>query len=102
MSIVSVNVSLPTVVEYKGKDVETSIFKRPVTGRAMVRELNLDGDEVELVERDPEPLTIAEVVDLWRSPASDLDRVRAALRVRALSASWREDFEGRLRGERST
>lgn len=44
MRILSVNVSLPRVVEYRGKKVETGIFKEPVSGRVMVRTLNLDGD----------------------------------------------------------
>ena len=44
MSILSVNVSLPKVVEYRGGRVETGIFKDPVAGPLMMRELNLDGD----------------------------------------------------------
>jgi len=44
MSIRSVNVSLPKVVEYRGKTVETGIFKDPIADRVMMRELNLDGD----------------------------------------------------------
>jgi MOSC domain-containing protein YiiM len=44
MKIVSVNVGLPREVIWKGKKVTTGIFKEPVTGRVMVRRLNLDGD----------------------------------------------------------
>ena len=44
MRILSVNVSLPKIVEYKGDKVETGIFKEPVADRLMVRKLNLDGD----------------------------------------------------------
>jgi MOSC domain-containing protein YiiM len=44
MKIVSVNVGLPREVMWKGKRVTTGIFKEPVTGRVMMRELNLDGD----------------------------------------------------------
>ena len=44
MRILSVNVSLPKIVEYKGEQVETGIFKEPVAARLMVRKLNLDGD----------------------------------------------------------
>ena len=44
MSILSVNVSLPKVVEYRGGRVETGIFKDPVAGPLMMRELNLVGD----------------------------------------------------------
>ena len=44
MKLLSVNVSLPKDVTYKGKTVTTGIFKTPVEGRVKVRRLNLDGD----------------------------------------------------------
>jgi len=44
MDILSVNVSRPKEVRYKGRSVETGIFKEPVGGRTMLRTLNLDGD----------------------------------------------------------
>ena len=44
MKLLSVNVSLPKEVTYKGKTVRTGIFKKPVEGRIKVRRLNLDGD----------------------------------------------------------
>ena len=44
MKLLSVNVSLPREVTYKGKTVRTGIFKKPVEGRIKVRRLNLDGD----------------------------------------------------------
>ena len=46
MKILSVNVSLPKTVEYKGREVRTGIYKEPVEGRGrvMLRRLNLDGD----------------------------------------------------------
>lgn len=44
MKLLSVNVSLPKTVEYRGRQVETGIFKEPVSGRVWVRRLNLDGD----------------------------------------------------------
>src|ERR1700730_2877559 len=44
MRIVSVNVSLPREVTWKGKRVTTGIFKEPVEGPVMLRTLNLDGD----------------------------------------------------------
>jgi MOSC domain-containing protein YiiM len=45
MKLLSVNVSLPQTVLYQGKPVTTGIFKKPVSGRVMLRMLNLDGDE---------------------------------------------------------
>lgn len=44
MKIISVNVGLPRLVMRDGEPVSTGIFKEPVSGRAMLRTLNLDGD----------------------------------------------------------
>lgn len=44
MKVISVNVSLPRTVLWKKHEVTTAIFKEPVEGRVMVRQLNLDGD----------------------------------------------------------
>jgi MOSC domain-containing protein YiiM len=45
MKLLSVNVSLPKEMDYRGKKILTGIFKTPVTGRVMVRSLNVDGDQ---------------------------------------------------------
>jgi MOSC domain-containing protein YiiM len=39
-----VNVGLPEDVSWQGKTVHTGVWKRPVSGPAMVRRLNIDGD----------------------------------------------------------
>jgi MOSC domain-containing protein YiiM len=44
MRLVSVNVSLPRLVEFRGQAVSTSIFKEPVGRRVLVRRLSLEGD----------------------------------------------------------
>ena len=44
MKLLSVNVSLPKEVPYMNKTTTTGIFKEPVSGRVMLRSLNLDGD----------------------------------------------------------
>ena len=44
MRVVSVNVGLPRTVRWKGRDLTTGIFKKPVEGRVPLRRLNLDGD----------------------------------------------------------
>ncbi len=46
MRVVSVNVSLPRDVPWKGGTVRTAIFKEPVAGRARVRAVGLEGDAV--------------------------------------------------------
>ena len=44
MKLISVNVSQPKEVSYNGKRIRTGIFKEPVSGRTMMRRLNVDGD----------------------------------------------------------
>jgi MOSC domain-containing protein YiiM len=44
MQLLSVNVSPPKEVAYRGKTITTGIFKEPVHNRVMLRTLNLDGD----------------------------------------------------------
>lgn len=44
MRLLSVNVSHPREVTYRGRTYPTSIYKVPVDGRAAVRRLNIDGD----------------------------------------------------------
>src|SRR5262245_56832191 len=45
MKLLSTNVGLPREVEWHGRIVRTSIFKASVSGRVLVRKINLDGDE---------------------------------------------------------
>jgi ferredoxin-NADP reductase/MOSC domain-containing protein YiiM len=42
--LLSVNVGLPREVTWHGKTVRTSVWKSPVTGRRIVRKLDIDGD----------------------------------------------------------
>ena len=44
MKLLSVSVSMGKEVPYMGKTVTTGIFKEPVSGRVMLRTLNLNGD----------------------------------------------------------
>ena len=44
MRVVAVSVGLPRQVIWRGRSVETSIFKSPVSGTVRVGPLNLDGD----------------------------------------------------------
>lgn len=44
MHVVSVNVATPRPVEYRGRYVQTSIFKRPAAGPVLLRRLGFDGD----------------------------------------------------------
>lgn len=42
--LLSVNVGLPRNVTWNGETVRTAVWKTPVTGRRMVRRLNIEGD----------------------------------------------------------
>jgi MOSC domain-containing protein YiiM len=44
MKVLSVNVALPRLVAWKGQTFNTGIFKQPVAGPVMMRQLDLDGD----------------------------------------------------------
>jgi MOSC domain-containing protein YiiM len=44
MRVESVNVGMPREVEWKGRNVQTGIFKSPVAAKLAVRRLNIDGD----------------------------------------------------------
>jgi MOSC domain-containing protein YiiM len=44
MQVMSVNVGLPQQVMWRGKPINTAIFKEPVEGTIRIRKLNLDGD----------------------------------------------------------
>jgi MOSC domain-containing protein YiiM len=44
MKLLSINVSLPQIVQYNGDLVRTGIFKTPVAGRAQLHRLGLKGD----------------------------------------------------------
>ena len=43
-TLLSVNVGMPQDVSWRGRTVHTGIWKRPVSGPRMVRQLNIDGD----------------------------------------------------------
>jgi len=45
MNLVSVNVSLPRQVEWRGRRVRTSIWKSSMPGRVCVNRVNLEGDQ---------------------------------------------------------
>jgi len=54
------------------------------------------GDTFELVESDPELMTVREMSHLLFFEPKNLEGAKRALRVRALSPGWRDSFEERL------
>jgi len=78
MKIVSLNVGRPRLVMRKDEPVSTGIFKEPVTGRVMLRTLNLDGDrQADLtVHGGPEKavyLYPSEHYAFWKQELPDMD-----------------------------
>ena len=54
------------------------------------------GDEIELLSRDPNNITIADIVRLFAFEKNDLETMRRAMKVEALPESWREYFRERI------
>ena len=54
------------------------------------------GDTVELVSRDPNNITVADIVQLSVRKANDLELLRRAVQVPALATSVREDLQQQL------
>ncbi len=54
------------------------------------------GDTIELISRGPHALTVAEVDGLLYLPDPDIDRVRDASDIPALSPGWRQSFADML------
>jgi MOSC domain-containing protein YiiM len=54
------------------------------------------GDEIELLSRDPNNITIADVVRLYAFEKDDRETLRRAITVTALPESWREHFRKQL------
>ncbi|MBX9952818.1 MAG: MOSC domain-containing protein [Candidatus Obscuribacterales bacterium] len=75
-SVLQVNVSLPTIVNFNGNKIETGIFKKPVSGKVKVRRLNLEGDaQADLtVHGGPDKAVYAyplEQYDYWKTELSN-------------------------------
>ena len=78
MKIISINVGRPRLVMRNDEPVSTGIFKEPVTGRVMLRTLNLDGDrQADLtVHGGPEKAVYvypSEHYAFWKRELPDMD-----------------------------
>jgi len=79
MKVLSVNVALPRLIAWKGQTFNTGIFKQPIAGPVMMRQLDFDGDrQADLsVHGGPYKAVYAypsEHYEFWRTelPAMDL------------------------------
>jgi ferredoxin-NADP reductase len=58
------------------------------------------GDEIALTARGPHALSVAEVDALLYLPGHDVDQLKAALEIPALSPGWRDSFQSMLTKDR--
>ena len=54
------------------------------------------GDNIELVKKDPEELSVRKVCHLYYFDPKNLEDCKKAIRIAALSPGWREGFQERL------
>jgi len=78
MKIISLNVGLPRLVLRNGEPVSTGIFKEPVSGRVMMRTLNLDGDRQSDLTVHGGPLKAvyvypSEHYEFWKQELPEMD-----------------------------
>lgn len=55
------------------------------------------GDQIELISRDPNNITIADITRLYAFEKDDLETLRRAVKLEALSKSWRDYFASKIR-----
>lgn len=60
------------------------------------------GDAFELVDRDAEHVTVADITRLYAFERDDLVTLRRAVEVEALPESWRSYFEHQIKSRRTT
>jgi len=64
---------------------------------AVVKEGEVEaGDEIELLRRDSNEITIADITRLYAFEKDDLETLRRAVKLEALSDSWREYFQKQI------
>src|SRR6202046_4133956 len=78
MKVLSVNVALPRLIAWKGQTFNTGIFKQPMAGPVMMRQLDFDGDrQADLtVHGGPYKAVYAypsEHYDYWRKELPGMD-----------------------------
>ena len=54
------------------------------------------GDEVELIDRNPHQITVADIVRLYVNEKDNLELLRQVVQVEALSPSWRDYFRQQI------
>lgn len=57
------------------------------------------GDEIELIARDENNVTVADITRLYARDRNDFETMRRAVAVEALPESWRQHFRQKLAGD---
>jgi MOSC domain-containing protein YiiM len=78
VKLISLNVARPRLALYNGATVNTGIFKKPVSGRIVLRTLNLEGDQQADLTVHGGPYKAvyaypAEHYEFWRRELPDMD-----------------------------
>ena len=81
----------------------TDILRRFLQSRrtgfyfAVVKEGQVEaGDQIELLSRDSNNITVADITRLYAFEKDDVDTLRRAVKLEALSESWREYFQKQI------
>lgn len=96
MKLLSLNVARPRLTLYQGRSINTGIFKQPVSGRVMLRILNLDGDRQADLSVHGGPYKAAyaypaEHYDFWRHELPDAELPWGAFGENFTTEGLRED-----------
>jgi MOSC domain-containing protein YiiM len=86
-------------IKFGRSDIIKRFLKSRRTGFyfAVVKEgLVKAGDEIELISRDPNDITIADIVRVYAFEKNDLETISRAVKLPALSESWREYFRKQI------
>lgn len=82
-------------IKFGRSDIIKRFLKSRRTGFyfAVVKEGTVaTGDKIDLLSRDPNDITIADIVRLFAFEKNDVETMRRAMKVAALPESWREYF----------
>lgn len=86
-------------IKFGRSDILKRFLKSRRTGFyfAVVKEgMVAAGDEIELISRDPNNITIADIVRVYAFEKNDHETMRRAVKLKALSESWREWFRKQI------
>ena len=86
-------------IKFGRSDIIRRFLRSRLTGFyfAVLKEGTVEaGDEIELISRDPNDVTIADIVRVYAFEKDDVDTMRRAMKVEALPESWRDYFQERI------